>query len=339
LTHAAPDRPHVRSNQGSRRAAAFRAPSARRAAGQLVTTLVPLAALFAATGFSLRISPWLTLAFAPLTAGFLVRTFVLMHDCAHGSFTPSRRANEIIGIVLGLITVTPFAQWRRSHAIHHATSGDLDRRGYGDIETITLAEYRARGPWGRLRYRLYRDGFVLFLLGPLYFLLKQRWQVAGDGPAVKVSVHATNLALVAVFGGLSWVFGAVTVVLVFFPAMYLATMAGIWLFYVQHQFEEAYWEPHGAWSYETAALRGSSYYRLPRLLEWFTASIGRHHVHHLDPRIPNYRLRHCHESVELFREVPTLTVGTSWRTIRLKLWDEEHRRLVGFDAVDGTARP
>jgi omega-6 fatty acid desaturase (delta-12 desaturase) len=334
LTHATLDRPRARSNQWARRAAAFRASSWRPAALQLITTLVPLAALLVATGISVGFSPWLTLAFAPLTAGFLVRTFVIMHDCAHGSFTPSRRANEIIGVVTGIITLTPFAQWRRSHAIHHATSGDLDRRGYGDIDTITVAEYRALTPAGRFRYRLYRNGVVLFLLGPLYFLLKQRWQLAGDATAVKVSVHATNLALLALFGGLAWAFGAATVALVFFPAMYLATMAGIWLFYVQHQFEDAYWEPHGAWSYETAALHGSSYYRLPRVLEWFTASIGRHHVHHLDPKIPNYQLRRCHESVELFKEVPTLTLRTSWRTIRLKLWDEQQRRLVGFDAVD-----
>lgn len=334
MTPATLDRPQSRSNHWTRKVATYRKSSTHRAVMQLVTTVPPLVALLVLTYLSLPISPWLTLAFAPLTAGFLVRTFVIMHDCAHGSFTPSRRANEIIGVITGIITLTPFAQWRRSHAIHHATSGDLDRRGYGDIDTITVEEYRARGKWERFQYRAYRNTFVLLGLGPIYMMLKQRWQLAGDAPGIKLSVHLTNVALLVVFGGLAWAFGFREIFLVFFPAMYLATVAGIWLFYVQHQFEDAYWQPHGEWSYETAALHGSSYYRLPPVLEWFTASIGRHHVHHLDPRIPNYHLRDAHESVELFREVPTLTIRTSIRTAGLKLWDEKQQRLVGFDAVD-----
>lgn len=323
------------------RAAAFRASSGVRAAMQLVTTLVPLAAVLTVMYFGLATSYWITLALAPLAAGFYVRTFILMHDCAHGSFTPSRRANEIIGVVTGFITMTPFAQWRRDHALHHASSGDLDRRGHGDIDTLTVDEYLARNGWGRFKYRLSRHPLVMLGLGPLYIFVHFRLPPSKSNTrAARVgSVHATNAALLALFLAVAFAIGWGPLLLVYVPVLFLASASGIWLFYVQHQFEGAYWEPHGEWKYEAAALHGSSYYRLPRILEWFTGSIGLHHVHHVDPRIPNYQLRRCHEAIPEFHGVTQLTVRDSLRTLSLKLWDPTRRRLVGFDAVRSARQP
>jgi omega-6 fatty acid desaturase (delta-12 desaturase) len=292
---------------------------------------------------SLGISYWLVLLLSPLAAGFFIRTFILMHDCAHGSFVPSRSANDIIGFVTGVLTLTPFAQWRRDHALHHASSGDLDRRGFGDIDTLTVDEYVSRSRWGRLKYRAFRHPLVLFGLGPLYLLVVQRIQTPHAAPSRQraMSVHLTNLAIAALFLALSIAVGAKSVILVYAPAYYLAVASGIWLFYVQHQFEGAYWAPHAAWDYGAAALRGSSYYRLPRVLEWITGRIGLHHVHHFDPKIPNYHLRRAHESTDAFRQVPVLTLTASLRATSLKLWDDRRQRLVGFDAAKeiGKERP
>lgn len=317
------------------RAAAFRTSSSRRAALQLVTTIGPLLAGFALMFWSLAHAWWLTLLLLPVTALLYVRTFIIMHDCSHGSFTPSRRANEVIGFVTGAMTLTPFVQWRRDHALHHASSGDLDRRGHGDVDTLTVDEYRALNRWGRLKYRLYRNAFVMLLLGPLYLIVHHRRQPANGSPrATKgAGVHATTALAALALAGLVWLVGWKGLLLVYLPVVYLASVAGIWLFYVQHQHEAAYWEHHAEWDYVSAAMHGSSFYRLPAVLEWFTGSIGRHHVHHVDPRIPNYRLRAAHEAVAEFRAVPPLTIRASLRTTRLKLWDPQARRLVGFRAA------
>lgn len=326
-----------RSRSIQERAAAFRASHAGRATWQMLNTLVPLAAGFALMFWGRTNAWWLTVLLLPVTALLYVRTFIIMHDCAHGSFTGSRRANEIIGFITGAITMTPFAQWRRDHALHHASSGDLDRRGHGDIDTLTVDEYRALSRWGRFRYRFYRNAFVMLFLGPLYLMVHyRRTPPAAARRAAKVSsVHWTNLAVAVMIAALTWAVGWRAMLLVWLPVVYLASMAGIWLFYVQHQHEDAYWEPHEEWDYVMAAMHGSSFYRLPRVLEWFTGSIGRHHVHHVDPRIPNYRLRAAHEGVEEFRSVPPLTIWKSLRTPGLKLWDPRRRQLVGFEAVEG----
>jgi omega-6 fatty acid desaturase (delta-12 desaturase) len=278
---------------------------------------------------------WLTLLLLPVTALLYVRTFIIMHDCSHGSFTPSRRANEIIGFVTGVITLTPFAQWRRDHAMHHASSGDLDRRGHGDVDTLTVDEYLALDRWGRVKYRLYRNAFVMLLLGPLYLLVHHRRQPPVDSARATrgPSVHLTTLVALLPLALLTWAVGWAAMLLVVAPVVYLASIAGIWLFFVQHQHEAAYWEKHEEWDYVTAAMHGSSFYRLPAVLEWFTGNIGRHHVHHVDPRIPNYRLRAAHEGVPEFRAVPALTFRASLRTPSLKLWDPAQRKLVGFRAV------
>jgi acyl-lipid omega-6 desaturase (Delta-12 desaturase) len=266
----------------------------------------------------------------------LVRTFIIMHDCAHGSFVSSKRATSLIGWITGVLTMTPFGQWRRDHAMHHASSGDLNRRGHGDVETLTVREYTALSRGARLRYRLLRNPFVLFGLGPIHFVLTNRIPPRGDAPATRqaaTSVWSTNLAiLVAIVAASLWI-GWRAVFLIYAPAMYLAAAAGIWLFYVQHQFEGTYWKEHADWDYATAAIRGSSYLKLPAVLHWFTGSIGLHHVHHLGPRIPNYALKRCHEENAVFQDVTVITLAQSVRTLRLTLWDETRQQLVGFRDV------
>jgi omega-6 fatty acid desaturase (delta-12 desaturase) len=277
-----------------------------------------------------------TLLLALPAAGLLVRTFIVMHDCAHGSFTPSKRANEIIGWITGVLTLTPFAQWRHDHALHHASSGDLDRRGHGDVDTLTVAEYAALSRWGRVRYRLRRSPFVLFLVGPLHFVIDNRIPPRGKDATARrkrASVWSTNAGIAALFIGLSLWIGWRDVLLVYAPAMYIAAATGIWLFYVQHQFEGTYWMDHRDWDYATAAIRGSSYLRLPRVLQWFTGSIGLHHVHHLGPRIPNYALERCHEENPMFHDVTVITMAQSVRTLRLALWDQARQQLVGYNDV------
>jgi omega-6 fatty acid desaturase (delta-12 desaturase) len=264
-------------------------------------------------------------------AGFLLRTFIVFHDCTHGSFLSSRRANAWVGTACGLLVYTPFHSWRYEHAVHHATSGDLDRRGRGDVDTLTVAEYRAL-PWrGRLGYRLMRNPFVLLVLGPLWALLLEprlvpRWARARFG----VKILATDLALVAAVAGLCLLVGWDAVLLVQLPTAMLAGAAGVWLFYVQHQFEDVYWERKDSWSFADSALRGSSYLKLPKVLQFFTGNIGLHHVHHMSARIPNYNLQRAHDDNPVFHDVPTLTLWDGIRALRLKLYDERSGRLVTF---------
>ena len=324
------------SRSWQRAAARYRASSTAIGIRQLCTTLIPLGALLTAMHWSLGVSYYLTLALSVPTAGFLVRTFIIMHDCSHGSFMPSRRANEIVGFITGVLTLTPFAQWRRDHALHHASSGDLDRRGHGDILTLTVEEYLARDRWGRLKYRLYRNPVVLFGLGPLYLLVSQRWRSPSGGATRRkqfTSVQATNAAILVGIIAFSIFIGPKALVMIYAPVFLIAAATGIWLFYVQHQFEETYWEGHATWEYASAAMEGSSYYKLPRVLEWITGSIGLHHLHHADPRIPNYNLRRCHDENAEFQHATEITLRGSLRSASLRLWDAERGRLVGFDVL------
>ncbi len=239
--------------------------------------------------FVMQASYPLALAVSVVAGGFLVRTFIIMHDCGHGSFFKSRRANEVVGFVTGALTLTPYAQWAKDHAIHHATSGRLDKRGYGDIETLTVTEYLALGPLDRLKYRLYRNPAVLLLLGPLWLVIKQRWHTPGSAGRREIrGVHLTNATILLMLAAASLLVGPRAVAAIYAPTVFVAAAAGIWLFYVQHQYERTYWASGRDWDYETAAIAGSSFYRLPRVLDWMTGSIGFHHVHHLSPRIPNY---------------------------------------------------
>ena len=313
----------------------YQGPDIRRSLTQVATTLVPLAGMFYLMYRSLALPYWVTLLLALPAAGLLVRTFIIMHDCAHGSFLPSKRANSFIGWITGVLTLTPFGQWRHDHSLHHASSGDLDRRGHGDVDTLTVAEYTALPRGARLRYRLLRNPLVLFGLGPIHFVLTNRIPPRGEAASrgARMSVWSTNVAIAALFAVVSLWIGWRAALLVYAPAMYLAAAGGIWLFYVQHQFEGTYWKEHAEWDYATAAIHGSSYLRLPAVLRWFTGSIGLHHVHHLGPRIPNYALKRCHEENALFADVTVLTLAQSVRTLRLTLWDDATQRLVGFRDV------
>jgi omega-6 fatty acid desaturase (delta-12 desaturase) len=312
-----------------------------RSITQVVTTLVPLALNFYLMYLSLALPYWTTLLLALPAAGLLVRTFIIMHDCSHGSFFPSRRANDITGWITGVLTLTAYSNWRHSHALHHASSGDLDRRGNGDVDTLTVREYLSRSRWERIKYRIVRNPFILFGIGPLHFMIDNRIPPKGNRLRGReaFSVWSANFGIVAVVVALSVWIGWRAVYLIYFPAMYIAAATGIWLFYVQHQFEGTYWKDHGEWDYATAAIRGSSYFKLPAILQWFTGSIGLHHIHHLGPRIPNYRLQRCHEENPMFHEVTVLTIGQSFRTLRLSLWDESKEQLIGFRDLKHMSSP
>jgi omega-6 fatty acid desaturase (delta-12 desaturase) len=314
--------------------APYAQPHLGRSLRELATSVVPYLGLSVAMYYSLRISYLLTLAIAVPAAGFLVRTFILFHDCTHGSLLRSKRANAWLGTVLGLFVYAPFLRWRHDHAIHHATSGDLDRRGGGDVHTLTVSEYQALAPRARLAYRMFRNPLVMFGIGPIAALLIGPRIVARDArPRMKRSVIGTNVALAVLVAGLCLLVGWEQFLLVQVPTVMLAGSAGIWLFYVQHQFEDAYWQESEVWSYADAALRGSSYLKLPKVLQFFSGNIGLHHVHHLNARIPNYNLQRAHDENEIFHSVPTLSFMDGMRSTRLKLYDERTGRMVGFSAA------
>jgi omega-6 fatty acid desaturase (delta-12 desaturase) len=316
-------------------------PQLARSLAEVFTSLVPYLALSALLYLTLGVSLPLRAALVVFASGFLVRTFVVFHDCAHGSLFASKRANRWVGRLAGLLVLSPFARWRHDHAVHHATSGDLERRGIGDIVTLTVAEYRSRSVLGRLAYRAVRNPFVMFGLGPIVaMVVGPRVATRAQRPRLRHSVLGTDALLVSLFGLLCWLIGWERFLLVWGPSAMLAGSVGIWLFYVQHQFEDAYWQSAGEWSYADAALRGSSYLKLPRLLQFFTGNIGLHHVHHLNARIPNYNLERAHRENAIFHQVPTLSLLDGLRAVNLKLWDPECGKLVSFaQAHRATGRP
>jgi omega-6 fatty acid desaturase (delta-12 desaturase) len=306
-------------------------PRLRRSIWQLVNTLIPYAALTSLAAWTAPLSYWITLALAVPAGALLVRIFVLFHDCTHGCFFRSPRANDVWGFIMGVLTFTPYRDWRHEHALHHASSGDLDRRGHGDVWMLTVQEYLEASGWKRLGYRLARNPFVLFLLAPFYlFLIDHRFPRTGAGKRERASVHWTNAALLGVASAASFAVGLKTYLLVQVPVLMVAGTAGIWMFYVQHQFEDAYWERGKDWDFVAAALKGSSFYQLPGFLQWLTGSIGFHHVHHLSPAIPNYNLEKCHWEHPMFQEVKPLTLRSSLKSLRLRLWDEQGRKLISF---------
>jgi omega-6 fatty acid desaturase (delta-12 desaturase) len=314
--------------------APYARPHLGRSTLDVLTSVVPYFALCFAMYQLLDVSYWLALVVAVPAAGFLLRTYILFHDCTHGSLLPSKRANTWLGRTLGLIVYSPFASWKHNHQVHHATAGDLDRRGVGDVPTLTVAEYRARGFKGRFAYRLFRNPLVMFGVGPLYALaVYPRFVPKHARPRIRNSVLGTNLALAAAIALICWAIGWQAYVLIQLPIAWLAATAGVFLFYVQHQFEDTYWRDGEEWSYAEAALRGSSYLKLPKLLQFFTGNIGLHHVHHLSARVPNYHLQRAHDDNPIFHDVPTLSLWDGLKATRLKLWDEERGRLVGFRDV------
>ncbi len=305
----------------------------RAALFQLATTLALFGLVWWLTLEALAVGWWATLLGAPIAAWLYVRLFIFQHDCGHGSFFTSRRANDLVGFWLGVLTLTPYRYWKRSHAIHHGSSGNLDRRTLGDVTTLTVAEYLALPWWRRLAYRLYRNPLVMLGLGPIWvFLLKHRLPLDTPRSWKKEwrSVMLTNAALVGVVAVMWWAVGLERFLLVQLPINLVAGPIGIWLFYVQHQFEGTYWARNDDWDFVAAGLEGSSFYDLPAVLHWLTGNIGFHHIHHLSSRIPNYRLQACYREVDELRQGPRLGLLESLGCLRLRLWDEAGGRLVGF---------
>jgi len=309
-------------------------PSSRLALLDLATSVLPYFALWVAMYLALDVSYWLVLALSIPAGGFLVRTFIVFHDCTHGSFLPSRGVNNWVGRFCGVLVFAPFRAWQHSHARHHATAGDLDRRGEGDVPTLTVAEYRGM-PWlQRTGYRLFRNPLVMFTIGPVFaMIISPRFVSSKARARMNNSVMLTNLALALVVGSFCFLIGWQDFLAVEGPSALLAGTAGVWLFYVQHQFEDVYWENSGDWSYADAALRGSSYLKLPKVLQFFSGNIGLHHVHHLNARVPNYNLQRAHDENPVFDSVPVLTLSDGLRAVRLKLYDEDSGSLVGWREV------
>jgi omega-6 fatty acid desaturase (delta-12 desaturase) len=314
--------------------ARYQKPAIRRAVWQVTNTLVPYVLLWCAIYFALQFSFWLALPLAILAGGFLVRIFIIFHDCGHGSYFPSRKANDVLGFITGILSFTPYRQWTREHAVHHATSGDLDRRGRGDVWTLTVQEYLEASRWQRFAYRLARNPVVLFGIAPFYlFVIRHRFAGAGAGPRERRSVFWTNVGVVTMGAGLSWLLGFKNYIALQLIMTVVGGTAGMWLFYVQHQFEDVHWQKGADWDYAAAALQGSSFYKLPKILQWFSGNIGFHHIHHLSPAIPNYHLEKCHKSEPLFQAVKPITLFASLKSLTFRLWDERRQKLVGYSGL------
>ncbi|MGI8460308.1 MAG: fatty acid desaturase [Solirubrobacterales bacterium] len=314
--------------------APYMKPSLRLSILDLLTSVVPFIAGWVAMYLALDVGYWLSLIIAIPTAGFLLCTFIVFHDCTHLSFMPTKRQNHIVGVFTGLLVFTPFARWGHQHAVHHGTAGDIERRGTGDVETATLGEYREMTPKQRALYRAFRNPAVMFTIGPIYSMLVMPRIVPKDArPRIKNSVILTNIALAVVIAGLCVLVGPLTFLMLEFPVILMAGMAGVWLFYVQHQFEDVYWENSDDWSYADAALRGSSYLKLPKIMQWFSGNIGLHHIHHLSAKVPNYHLQAAHDNNDIFDDVPVLTFWSSFRCTRFKLIDEDTGRLLTWAEV------
>lgn len=315
-----------------RRLAPFAQSHRARSSLQLLTSVGAYLALSILIYVSISVSPWLALALAPLAGGFLARTFIVFHDCTHGSFWPTKRGNEWVGRLCGLLTLNAFATWRHEHAMHHATTGDLDRRGTGDLDTLTVAEYNAKSPKGQLAYRVFRSPLAMFGIGPVAALIigPRIWS-SDQRPRLRHSVMLTDLAILVAGGALMILLSPLDVLLAWLPAVMIGGLVGIFMFYVQHQYEDVYWARHGEWSFAAAALLGSSYLRLPKVLQFFTGNIGLHHVHHMDARIPNYNLQRAHDEVPAFHTAPTFSLREAVKLTRFKLWDEDAGRMVTFE--------
>ncbi|KMN45536.1 fatty acid desaturase [Bacillus sp. LK2] len=319
--------------------APFEKSTTKKSIWQIINTIVPFIILWYLAYKSLSVSYWLTLVPSVIAAGFLTRIFIIFHDCTHHSFFKSRRVNRIVGTFMGVLTLFPFDQWGHEHSIHHATSGNLDKRGTGDIWTLTVNEYLAAPLRHRLAYRFYRNPLVMFGLGPIYvFLLKNRFNRKGARKKERMNTYLTNVLIVALVGLLCWALGWQSFLLVQGSIFLISGSVGIWLFYVQHTFEDSYFEEDKEWEYVKAAVEGSSFYKLPKLLQFLTGNIGFHHVHHLSPRVPNYKLEEAHNNTLPLKNVPTITLATSLRSIRFRLWDEQNNNFVSFKDVKYLAK-
>ena len=316
----------------------YQVPSNATAVRQVVNSLGPYLLLWTLMYLALQISWWLVIPLAVLSGAFLVRVFIIFHDCSHGSYFCSPRANTMMGFFCGMLVFTPYGQWRREHAAHHATAGNLDRRGVGDMWTMTVAEYQQASVWNRILYRVMRNPLFLFGIAPVYmFIIGQRIPTRNAKRSDLKSVWQMNLAVLAMVSTMMFIFGVVPYLVIQLIVVTVAGSAGFWLFYIQHQFEGTYWERDQNWDYVDAALHGSSFYKLPKVLQWFSGNIGFHHIHHLSPRIPNYNLERCHDSHPMFQDVHTVTLLSSLSAMSYHLWDESSHRLVSFRELKRSA--
>lgn len=319
----------------------YQQPSLGRSWWQIANTLGPYLLLWVGMYFLLDVSYWLVVPLALLAGAFLVRTFIIFHDCTHGSFFQSRSANDFLGFFTGVLVFTPYHHWKWAHSLHHSSSGDLDRRGMGDVWTMTVQEYLEASRWKRFSYRLVRNPVVLFVLAPLFLFVV--WHRIPDPDAKgreRRWVYTTNIVIVGMAFGLAWLFGIKEYLIIQLTVLLVSSTAGVWLFYVQHQFEDVSWERGEAWDFEQAALQGSSFYKLPKILQWFSGNIGFHHIHHLSPRIPNYRLERAHHAEPLFHSVKPLTLRGSLKSVTFRFWDEGRKKLVGYKALrEARSRP
>ena len=306
-------------------------PDTKRSIWQLVNSFVPYFALLYLMYLSLEWSYWITLGLAIPTVGFMVRIFIIFHDCAHRSFFKTARANKIAGFFTGLFTFTGLNKWQRSHDTHHKTVGNLDKRGVGDVITMTTEEYLSASKGRQIFYRLYRHPIIMMGIGaPYLFILQNRFFSKHSDKKEKLNVIFTTLVLAIIITGVSLLISFKSFILIYLPIFYLSAVLGIWLFYMQHQFEGVHWYREKEWDYPTVAMHGSSFYKLPRVLQWFSGNIGFHHVHHLSPRIPNYKLEECHRDNELFRDIKPITLRESFKSVHMRLWDEKAGKLTGF---------
>ncbi len=322
---------HEKAKNLRKQIAPFEQPNAKNSVQQLLNTLVPFFLLWFLSYKSLSISYFLTIALCVAASGFLVRIFIIFHDCCHHSFFRNRTANKILGTICGFITMFPYSRWQHEHSVHHATSSNLDKRGTGDIWMLTVEEYVSASSMKKMQYRLYRHPFVMFVLGPIYiFLFKNRFNRKGARLRERFNTYLINIGIAAVIAALCWAIGWESFLMVEGPIFFLSGSAGIWLFYVQHTFEDSYFEGDKEWEYVKAAVEGSSYYKLPKVLQWLTGNIGYHHVHHLSPRVPNYKLEEVHKQTLPLQNVPTITLKTSISSLKFHLWDEHEKKFVGF---------
>lgn len=310
----------------------YQVPDLKRSIWQITNTFIPYIGLWILIVYSLSVSYWLTAFLIVVAAGFLVRLFIIFHDCGHGSYFKSQKANRIIGMFFGILAFTPYDNWHNQHMKHHGTVGNLDKRGVGDVWTMTREEYRASSKWTRLKYRIYRNPLVMFGIGSLYvFLINNRLTKKGMTRKEKMNVHFTNAAILLIFTTMSLLIGFWTFAVIQLSILYIAAISGLWLFYLQHQYEDVSWFRNNDWNFRTVALHGSSFVKFPKLLQWFSGNIGFHHIHHMNARIPNYNLNKCYRENTVFKEVKPVTFLMSLRSLKLRLWDEQIQKMVSFN--------
>lgn len=311
--------------------AKYNRPKLSRSLWQIINSIGPYIILWVLMVLSMKISFWLTIPLIVLSAGFLVRIFIIFHDCGHGSFFKSKRANVIVGKICGIMALTPYDRWTDSHRAHHQTVGNLDKRGLGDVWTLTVDEFMSRPKGKRFLYRLFRHPlFLIGFGGPMSFILTNRFTTRKMTRKQKNNIYFTNIVLLVLATGLSWLIGWQTFLLIQLPVMYVAAVAGVYLFYLQHQYDDVIWRRSEEWDYQEMALHGSSFFKLPAVLRWFTGNIGYHHIHHLGSTIPNYNLVECHNENPMFQEVKPITFFKSFHSLKLRLWDEKNQRIISF---------